>query len=124
MIFEQNKKALLKNNEINLSKLQEIQTNELSDFCHAIEEYDKIITEKDENKQSAMIHDFLITSFEKNNDETLHPEMLKLWRKLYHALCYRLEAMEKIEESTEVISQIIEDWASIMDAKALKERLA
>lgn len=118
MVFEKNKNALLKNNEINVTKAKEVKENELSDFCHAIEEYDKIITEKDENKQSAMIHDFLITSFDKNNDETLHPEMLKLWRKLYHALCYSLEAMEKIEESTEVISQIIEDWENVMEAKA------
>lgn len=118
MVFEENKDALLKNNAINLDKLKEIQSNELYDFCNAIEEYDKIITEKDENKQAVMIHDFLSESFKKNDDETLNPEMLKLWRKLYHALCYRVDAMEKIEESSEVISQMIEDWKNVMKAKA------
>jgi Zn-dependent M32 family carboxypeptidase len=130
-LFDQNKEELLKNTELNVSEAKKIPADQLSDYSNAVSECDEIMEErkKDESNYMERMKEFLQKLFATKDNDDLHPEIKKMYRKLYHAVAYQEDGIIKMNDSAEVIKQIYSDLATIFgytetEAEALKERLA
>lgn len=130
-LFDQNKEELLKNTELNVSEVKKIPADQLSDYSNAVSECDEIMEErkKDESNYMERMKEFLQKLFATKDNDDLHPEIKKMYRKLYHAVAYQEDGIIKMNDSAEVIKQIYSDLATIFgytetEAEALKERLA
>ena len=130
-LFDQNKEELLKNTELNVSEAKKIPPDQLSDYSNAVSECDEIMEErkKDESNYMERMKEFLQKLFATKDNDDLHPEIKKMYRKLYHAVAYQEDGIIKMNDSAEVIKQIYSDLATIFgytetEAEALKERLA
>lgn len=68
---------------------------------------------KDESNYLRRINDFLQKLFATNDNPNLHPEIKKMYRKLYHAIAYQEDAINKMNESAEIMGQICADLCVI-----------
>lgn len=115
-LFDANKETLLKNTELNTAE--------------ALTMYQKIMDQrKDTAEYEKMLNEFIMNLYETKDNSDLHPEIKKMYRKLYHAVAYQEDGIIKMNDSAEVIKQIYSDLATIFgytetEAEALKERLA
>lgn len=87
------------------------------------------MSEKTRQNMKKMLNEFIMNLYETKDNPDLHPEIKKMYRKLYHAIAYQEDGIIKMNDSAEVIKQIYSDLATIFgyteeQAEALKERLA
>ena len=106
-LFDQNKEELLKNTELNVSEAKKIPADQLSDYSNAVSECDEIMEErkKDESNYMERMKEFLQKLFATKDNDDLHPEIKKMYRKLYHAIAYKEDAINKMNESAEIMGQ-------------------
>ena len=83
-LFDQNKEELLKNTELNVSEAKKIPADQLSDYSNAVSECDEIMEErkKDESNYMERMKEFLQKLFATKDNDDLHPEIKKMYRKL------------------------------------------
>lgn len=114
-LFDQNKEELLKNTELNVSEAKKIPADQLSDYSNAVSECDEIMEErkKDESNYMERMKEFLQKLFATKDNDDLHPEIKKMYRKLYHAIAYKKDAINKMNESAEIMGQICADLCVI-----------
>lgn len=129
-LFDRDKNELLKNNELNATEANKIPKDQLDTYSDALTMYQKIMDQRQDTAEyQQLINGFIINLFETKDNPELHPEIKKMYRKLYHAIAYQQEGISKMNDSAEVIRQICNDLATIVgytaeQAEALKERLA
>lgn len=129
-LFDQNKETLLKNTELNVSEAKKIPESQLHTYSEALTMYQKIMDDrKDTAAYEKMLNEFIMNLYATKDNPDLHPEVKKMYRKLYHAIAYQEDGIIKMNDSAEVIKQIYSDLATIFgyteeQAEALKERLA
>lgn len=129
-LFDQNKEELLKNTELNVSEAKKIPKSQINTYSEALTMYQKIMNQrKDTAEYEKMLNEFVMNLYETKDNPDLHPEVKKMYRKLYHAIAYQEDGVIKMNDSAEVIKQIYSDLAAIFgyteaEAEALKERLA
>lgn len=129
-LFDRDKNELLKNNELNATEANKIPKDQLDTYSEALTMYQKIMDQrKDTAEYEKLLNEFIINLFNTNDNPDLHPEIKKMYRKLYHAIAYQQEGISKINDSADVIRQIYNDLATIFgytaeQAEALKRRLA
>lgn len=129
-LFDQNKEELLKNTELNVSEAKKIPESQINTYSEALTMYQKIMNErKDTAEYKKMLNEFIMNLYETKDTPDLHPEVKKMYRKLYHAIAYQEDGIIKMNDSADVIKQIYSDLATIFgytetEAEALKERLA
>lgn len=114
-LFDQNKEELLKNTELNVSEAKKIPADQLSDYSNAVSECDEIMEErkKDESNYMERMKEFLQKLFATKDNDDLHPEIKKMYRKLYYAIAYKEDAINKMNESAEIMGQICADLCVI-----------
>jgi hypothetical protein len=129
-LFDANKETLLKNTELNVPEAKKIPENQLHTYSEALTMYQKIMNQrKDTAEYKKMLNEFIMNLYETKDNPDLHPEIKKMYRKLYHAIAYQEDGIIKMNDSADVIKQIYNDLATIFEyteeqAEALKERLA
>lgn len=129
-LFDANKETLLKNTELNTAEAKKIPESQLHTYSEALTMYQKIMDQrKDTAEYEKMLNEFIMNLYETKDNSDLHPEIKKMYRKLYHAVAYQEDGIIKMNDSAEVIKQIYSDLATIFgytetEAEALKERLA
>ena len=84
---------------------------------------------KDTAEYEKMLNEFIVNLYTTKDKPDLHPEIKKMYRKLYHAIAYQNDGVIKMNDSADVIKQIYSDLATIFgyteaEAEALKRRLA
>lgn len=114
-LFDKNKETLLKNTELNTAEVKKIPADQLSDYSNAVSECDEIMEErkKDESNYMERMKEFLQKLFATKDNDDLHPEIKKMYRKLYHAIAYQEDAINKMNESAEIMGQICADLCVI-----------
>lgn len=129
-LFDQNKEELLKNTELNVSEAKKIPKSQINTYSEALTMYQKIMNQrKDTAEYEKMLNEFVMNLYETKDNPDLHPEVKKMYRKLYHAIAYQEDGVIKMNDSADVIKQIYSDLATIFgytaeQAEELKERLA
>ena len=129
-LFDENKETLLKNTELNVSEAKKIPENQLNTYSEALTMYQKIMDQRQNTADyEKLLNEFIMNLYETKDNSDLHPEIKKMYRKLYHAVAYQEDGIIKMNDSAEVIKQIYSDLATIFgyteeQAEALKERLA
>ena len=129
-LFDENKETLLKNTELNVSEAKKVPENQLNTYSEALTMYQKIMDQrKNTAEYEKLLNEFIMNLYETKDNSDLHPEIKKMYRKLYHAVAYQEDGIIKMNDSAEVIKQIYSDLATIFgyteeQAEALKERLA
>lgn len=125
-LFDQNKETLLKNTELNVSEAKKIPESQLHTYSEALTMYQKIMDDrKDTAAYEKMLNEFIMNLYATKDNPDLHPEVKKMYRKLYHAIAYQEDGIIKMNDSAEVIKQIYSDLATIFGyTEALKRRLA
>lgn len=129
-LFDQSKETLLKNTELNVPEAKKIPESQLHTYSEALTMYQKIMDDrKDTAAYEKMLNEFIMNLYATKDNPDLHPEVKKMYRKLYHAIAYQEDGIIKMNDSAEVIRQIYSDLATIFgyteeQAEALKERLA
>lgn len=129
-LFDANKEELLKNTELNVAEAKKIPESQLHTYSEALTMYQKIMDQrKDTAEYKKMLNEFIMNLYETKDNPDLHPEVKKMYRKLYHAIAYQEDGIIKMNGSADVIKQIYSDLATIFgyteeQAEALKERLA
>lgn len=128
-LFDQSKETLLKNTELNVPEAKKIPEDQLHTYSEALTMYQKIMNErKDTAEYEKMLNEFIMNLYATKDNPDLHPEVKKMYRKLYHAIAYQEDGIIKMNDSADVIRQIYSDLATIFgyteeQAEALKERL-
>jgi uncharacterized protein with ParB-like and HNH nuclease domain len=114
-LFDANKETLLKNTELDIAEAKKIPADQLSDYSNAVSECDEIMEErkKDESNYMERMKEFLQKLFATKDNDDLHPEIKKMYRKLYHAIAYQEDAINKMNESAEIMGQICADLCVI-----------
>lgn len=114
-LFDQNKEILLKNTELDIAEAKKIPADQLSDYSNAVSECDEIMEErkKDESNYMERMKEFLQKLFATKDNPNLHPEIKKMYRKLYHAIAYQEDAINKMNDSAEIMGQICADLCVI-----------
>ena len=114
-LFDENKETLLKNTELNIAEAKKIPADQLSDYSNSVSECDEIMEErkKDESNYMERMKEFLQKLFATKDNDDLHPEIKKMYRKLYHAIAYQEDAINKMTESAEIMGQICADLCVI-----------
>lgn len=113
-LFDQNKETLLKNTELNVSEAKKIPESQLHTYSEALTMYQKIMDQrKDTAEYEKMLNEFIMNLYETKDNPDLHPEVKKMYRKLYHAIAYQEDAINKMNESTEIMGQICADLCVI-----------
>lgn len=129
-LFDQSKETLLKNTELNVPEAKKIPKSQINTYSEALTMYQKIMDDrKDTAAYEKMLNEFIMNLYATKDNPDLHPEIKKMYRKLYHAIAYQEDGIIKMNDSAEVIKQIYSDLATIFgyteeQAEALKERLA
>ena len=129
-LFDANKEELLKNTELNVAEAKKIPESQINTYSEALTMYQKIMDQrKDTAEYEKMLNEFIMNLYETKDNSDLHPEIKKMYRKLYHAVAYQEDGVIKMNDSAEVIRQIYSDLATIFgyteeQAEALKRRLA
>lgn len=116
-LFDKTKNELLKNNELNASEANKIPKDQLNTYSDALTMYHKIMNQRQDTAESEyqeLINGFIINLFETKDNPDLHPEIKKMYRKLYHAIAYQQDGLSKMNDSAEVIRQICNDLATIV----------
>lgn len=114
-LFDKDKNELLKNTELNIAEAKEIPESQLNTYSEALTMYQKIMDQrKDTAEYKKLINGFIINLFETKDNPDLHPEIKKMYRKLYHAIAYQQEGISKMNDSAEVIKKIYSDLATIV----------
>ena len=120
----------MKNTELNTAEAKKIPESQLHTYSEALTMYQKIMDQrKDTAEYEKMLNEFIMNLYETKDNSDLHPEIKKMYRKLYHAIAYQEDGIIKMNDSADVIRQIYSDLATIFgyteeQAEALKERLA
>lgn len=129
-LFDANKETLLKNTELNTAEAKKIPKPQINTYSEALTMYQKIMDQRNDTAEyKKMLNEFIINLYETKDNPDLHPEVKKMYRKLYHAIAYQEDGIIKMNDSADVIKQIYSDLAAIFgyteeQAEALKERLA
>lgn len=129
-LFDQSKEELLKNTELDISEAKKIPESQINTYSEALTMYQKIMDQrKNTAEYEKLLNEFIMNLYETKDNSDLHPEIKKMYRKLYHAVAYQEDGIIKMNDSAEVIKQIYSDLATIFgyteeQAEALKERLA
>lgn len=129
-LFDQNKETLLKNTELDVPEAKKIPKSQINTYSEALTMYQKIMDQrKDTAEYEKMLNEFIMNLYETKDNPDLHPEVKKMYRKLYHAIAYQEDGVIKMNDSADVIKQIYSDLAAIFgytaeQAEELKERLA
>lgn len=129
-LFDANKEELLKNTELNVSEAKKIPESQINTYSEALTMYQKIMDQRNDTAEyKKMLNEFIMNLYETKDNPNLHPEVKKMYRKLYHAIAYQEDGIIKMNDSADVIKQIYSDLATIFgyteeQAEALKERLA
>lgn len=128
--FDTNKETLLKNTELNVSEAKKIPKSQINTYSEALTMYQKIMDQrKNTAEYEKLLNEFVMNLYETKDNPNLHPEVKKMYRKLYHAIAYQEDGIIKMNDSADVIRQIYSDLAAIFgyteeQAEALKRRLA
>lgn len=114
-LFDANKETLLKNTELDIAEAKKIPADQLSDYSNSVSECDEIMEErkKDESNYMERMKEFLQKLFATKDNGDLHSEIKKMYRKLYHAIAYQEDAINKMNESAEIMGQICADLCVI-----------
>lgn len=129
-LFDTNKEELLKNTELNVPEAKKIPESQINTYSEALTMYQKIMDQrKDTEEYEKMLNEFIMNLYTTKDNPDLHPEIKKMYRKLYHAIAYQEDGVIKMNDSADVIKQIYNDLATIFgyteeQAEALKRRLA
>lgn len=129
-LFDANKETLLKNTELDIAEAKKIPESQLHTYSEALTMYQKIMNQrKDTAEYEKMLNEFIVNLYTTKDKPDLHPEIKKMYRKLYHAIAYQNDGVIKMNDSADVIKQIYSDLATIFgyteaEAEALKRRLA
>lgn len=129
-LFDENKETLLKNTELNTAEAKKIPKSQINTYSEALTMYQKIMDQRNDTAEyKKMLNEFIMNLYETKDNPDLHPEVKKMYRKLYHAIAYQEDGIIKMNDSAEVIKQIYSDLATIFgytetEVEALKERLA
>lgn len=129
-LFDANKEELLKNTELNVSEAKKIPESQINTYSEALTMYQKIMDQRNDTAEyKKMLNEFIMNLYETKDNPNLHPEVKKMYRKLYHAIAYQEDGIIKMNDSADVIKQIYSDLATIFgyteeQTEALKERLA
>lgn len=114
-LFDKDKNELLKNTELNATEANKIPKDQLNTYSDALTMYHKIMNQRQDTAEyRKLINGFIINLFETKDNPDLHPEVKKMYRKLYHAIAYQQEGISKMNDSAEVIRQICNDLATIV----------
>lgn len=89
-LFDENKETLLKNTELNVSEAKKIPENQLNTYSEALTMYQKIMDQrKNTAEYEKLLNEFIMNLYETKDNSDLHPEIKKMYRKLYHAVAYQ-----------------------------------